>query len=143
MLFTALSFLIRVGAISANCLSGSMLSKVNEFCFTADKICNPCEIDFTGNDESNELATSDVRTSVEKISVLPEPADEYLILSGITRSGELSTKILDIEGRVVKTTLLENDKDTIDTSELQNGVYVLEYQSSAGIGFITILIAHH
>lgn len=131
------------GGMTSNYLSGSILNKVNEFCFMPDKICNPCEIDFIGNEESSELTTTDIKASVDKITVYPQPADNYLILSGITWSGDLSAKILDIEGRVVKTTILENEKDAIDTSELQNGVYVLEYQSSAGKGFITILIAHH
>lgn len=61
----------------------------------------------------------------EAYTIYPNPANDYLTVSlqGIT--GDVSLRIYDLQGRLVKETYLQNLDSNIDVSDLASGVYII------------------
>jgi hypothetical protein len=61
-----------------------------------------------------------------EIVIYPNPADDFIILSGIDKQSQFSVKILDLSGKL----LLESyNEEIIYLDNLNAGIYILEYKS--------------
>jgi hypothetical protein len=67
-------------------------------------------------------------TQVASIQVYPNPASGYFIIDGC-KLGE-SIKLIDLSGKCVLESKVNNNRMTIDISSLNIGVYMLQYQTN-------------
>ena len=79
------------------------------------------------------LATSDL-TSNESFKLFPNPAKDIVHFYDETLKGDVKVEIVDMVGRVVSsaTVKLENNRNSVDTSNLPKGVYVLKFTTDNG-----------
>lgn len=63
-----------------------------------------------------------------KITCYPNPTQDVLYLSGLLEKSKLV--IYDLNGRIVQKTNVSNSLETIDMSNLQNGLYFIEISNS-------------
>lgn len=84
--------------------------------------------EFTAN-----LGVDDVNFSDSKIVVSPNPANDYLIISGLKNAENFS--VYNMLGSKIFGGIIDNDKK-IDIKSLANGVYFLKFENSKTIKFI-------
>lgn len=87
------------------------------------------ELNFYGC-ENTGVITSNNSVIKSKLSVYPNPASQFITIEGVDL---LSIEITNLSGQVVKTILVNNDKQTIDVSGLRNGTYLVRVLSKEGI----------
>ena len=80
---------------------------------------------------NHTLSVEDEREAYN-ISMYPNPAQTNVFFSGL--SGNYSINIYDLSGRVVRS---EFDMSSIDISELQGGVYIVDIRDSQGISIFS------
>jgi transforming growth factor-beta-induced protein len=68
----------------------------------------------------------------KELTVFPNPAKDYIRLSGLTDVNQGTLKIVDVKGAVVLTKNLINLSDFIDISGLDSGSYVLLLNTKKG-----------
>ena len=73
----------------------------------------------------------------EKVSVYPNPANEYFILSS-DQSGQVL--VINASGRVVLTNTIEKGSNNIDVSSLGGGIYFVNGTFEDGSKFTTKII---
>lgn len=77
-------------------------------------------------DEENVPSAS---RGFENMSVYPNPAADYIIISGVSSEME-SVKIFSVQGQLMKD--IENISSEIDVSYLKTGIYIIQLISSEG-----------
>lgn len=76
-------------------------------------------------------SVSDIKQSLDLISIYPNPANEIVTFDGNgTRMEDIA--IFDIKGRMVLSERVESPKTTINVSRLQPGVYLLKVRTQQG-----------
>jgi len=101
------------------------------------EVYNGTAVNFTltGNSSnwgSDTLSTAQFQTP--SMAVYPNPAADFITLSGVTSS--LPLQIIDISGRIVCTALLTSEVSKIDVSHLQSGVYTIQSGTTLKIKFV-------
>ena len=78
---------------------------------------------------ASRMATDPVTTSVQKVDVFPNPANNVvnLNLSGFTGKSDVS--LFDVNGRVVLTRLVSTVNSQLDVSGLPSGIYMLRIKN--------------
>lgn len=76
----------------------------------------------TTNDPIADNLDSSVK---EAYTVYPNPANDYITISLQGIEGDVSLRIYDLQGRLVKETYLENLDSEIDISDLASGLYII------------------
>nr|WP_315247644.1 T9SS type A sorting domain-containing protein [uncultured Flavobacterium sp.] len=79
------------------------------------------------------LGVDDVNFSDAKIVVSPNPANDYLMVSGLKNTENFS--IYNVLGSKIFDGIIDNDKK-IDLKSLSNGVYFLKFENNKTIKFI-------
>jgi len=75
--------------------------------------------------KNNELITDEV-----KFKIYPNPAQNYInIQFDENEYAQKDIRIIDMSGRIIKTAELYSDMETIDISEIQKGLYILEIRT--------------
>ena len=87
---------------------------------------------FKGN-FTTTLGVDDISSSDFKIIVSPNPANDYLIVSGLKNTENFS--IYNMLGLKIFDGIIDNDKK-IDIKSLSNGVYFLKFENNKAIKFI-------
>lgn len=79
------------------------------------------------------LATSDLPSN-ESFKLFPNPAKDIVHFYDETLKGDVKIEIIDMVGRVVssETVKLQNNRNSVDTSSLPKGVYVLKFHTDNG-----------
>ncbi|PWN69139.1 metalloprotease [Chryseobacterium phosphatilyticum] len=91
--------------------------------------------DFTVPTECAALATSEVKSAKEKISIYPNPAkDEFYINFPSNTLGKVSVELYDMSGKLVSSEdkISPDAKKAISTSSLVSGTYMVKVK---GLGF--------
>lgn len=89
------------------------------------------QVDFDGASESSQVIAAVLEkdySSIEKMTLFPMPADEVLHMDGplINSSQPKYVVLYDLQGRIHQQGSLTSN--TIDTSELSNGMYILKIE---------------
>ncbi len=71
---------------------------------------------------SISTGTNDIKNS--NIKIYPNPTNNNINIEGLTKNENNAIQIFDVQGKLVITKTI-NEKGTIDLSELNNGVYVI------------------
>ena len=78
------------------------------------------------------LAVTSIRTYSNdiKVSIFPNPSNDVVFVTA--NGNEYSVSIIDLSGKVVVNTSINESSNTVDVSELGNGVYILSLSSVQG-----------
>ena len=81
-----------------------------------------------------DLNTSEIASN-ESFKLFPNPAKDIVNIYDETLKGDVKVEIVDMVGRVVstETVKMQNNRNTIDTSRLPKGVYVLKFTTEQGV----------
>lgn len=91
--------------------------------------------DFTVPAECETLATQDVALNESSVSLYPNPAkNEVFIKTKDAGQKKVSVSIYDASGRKLSEQMVRTDADSINTSALSNGVYIIKGEG-IGINF--------
>ncbi len=99
---------------------------VEEAIYTADCISHGRIVRGTGNCYTCNPTNLLNSTSDETVSVYPNPTAGTVIIQGIS-SGQV--ELLNLQGQVIKTTVLSGENSIVDLSGLSNGIYIFKIQS--------------
>jgi hypothetical protein len=80
--------------------------------------------DLSGVNESPEL---------QNVNVYPNPADDYITVSGLNSGMNYTAQLVDLSGRVVVSNTITSDNAQLATGELTAGVYLLNITDENGI----------
>jgi hypothetical protein len=80
--------------------------------------------DLSGVNESPEL---------QNVNVYPNPADDYITVSGLNSGMNYTAQLVDLSGRVVVSNTITSDNAQLATGELTAGVYLLNITYENGI----------
>lgn len=78
---------------------------------------------------SNELGVNELQQ--KDFSLFPNPATDYAILK-FTRPIAAKLNILDVNGKLVKSSSFSGDRTQINIDDLESGLYFIEIQSEVG-----------
>jgi len=85
------------------------------------------------------LKANGVNISVEEnqtlssfFSVYPNPANDFLTLDKVNEINIEKIELIDLSGRIVMTSLSNENRSTIDLSSLNSGIYILKVESDNG-----------
>ncbi|MFT6137238.1 MAG: hypothetical protein ACJASM_000359 [Salibacteraceae bacterium] len=78
------------------------------------------------------LAVTSIRTYSNdiKVSIFPNPTNDVVFVTA--NGNEYSVSIIDLSGKVVVNTSINESSNTVDVSELGNGIYILSLSSVKG-----------
>jgi hypothetical protein len=78
------------------------------------------------------LAVTSIRTYSNdiKVSIFPNPSNDVVFVTA--NGNEYSVSIIDLSGKVVVNTSINESSNTVDVSELGNGIYILSLSSVKG-----------
>jgi len=79
----------------------------------------------TGGVVTESLGESLDSNPAESYLVYPNPANDYVRISLQGIRGDVSLRIYDLQGRLVKETMLNSLDSQIDVSDLSKGVYII------------------
>lgn len=82
-------------------------------------------------------ATSVKQTDLNKLRVAPNPAKEFVRLSGLK---DVQLDVYSIEGRRVMSKVLKEEKNRIDISALNPGIYIMKISTAEGNSIVKKLI---
>ncbi len=74
---------------------------------------------------TESLSISENNLDNQKISIYPNPADEFITINGLN-GAENEVSIIDIYGKVVAHSSNITNKDVISTKHLQSGIYIVK-----------------
>jgi len=74
--------------------------------------------------------------STPQFSIYPNPTTDKLTFTSDLTNATLTLDILDINGRLLQTTLCNGSKKVLDVSNLQKGIYILKIHSSQQTNFV-------
>ena len=69
-----------------------------------------------------------------KLVVYPNPANDFITISGLTE--QTSLKIIDVSGRIISNQIISTENSTINTSNLNSGIYFISLYDGRQIKFI-------
>jgi hypothetical protein len=64
------------------------------------------------------------------LSAYPNPASNFITISGITAKGSL--KLISSDGKVLQTKNIGSDNTTIDVTKLNKGIYIILFEGING-----------
>lgn len=86
------------------------------------------------------LGVNNVENGKTEISVYPNPTNNYLKINcGL---GQYVIGMEDVLGNIIKTLALKNKEETIDVSDLPEGIYFVNLKTSEGVFTKKIIIQH-
>jgi hypothetical protein len=77
---------------------------------------------------------------VIQISMRPNPANEWVALSGLPKHSVIS--VLDASGRLVYTEVVTNEQLVLQTASYATGIYLVSIQTERGVYTKKLNIAH-
>ena len=85
------------------------------------------------------IITGDVATPAGRVSIYPNPADQYLIIRGLT--GEITgSHILDMTGRMSPAVLEKHEEGhRTNVDNLTPGIYLLRIQQADGVSQVKFI----
>ena len=83
--------------------------------------------DFTTSIEHGNLINKN------KISVYPNPAQDYIVIANKAKQSVKSIEILDISGKIIKNVIANGAKQTIDIKDLKKGTYFIKFNTDKGV----------
>lgn len=85
----------------------------------------------------NNVSIEEIQNFAE-LTVYPNPAHDFIHISIEARKGEtFHVNIYDLNGRLIKTSAVENGRGKLSISELKQGVYLMKVYDRAGISIGT------
>ena len=94
---------------------------------------------FTCSDAALFLSISDLKINKAEFSVYPNPASEFItITSGLVNDYDID--ILDLLGKKVFSSSLNNDREIIDVSAFKSGQYIIKLSDKTGSVNKTVVI---
>jgi len=89
-------------------------------------------------------SSQNIEKETNFVTVYPNPANEYLTVSGISSKSGIEFSIMDITGKIVKRGLEVNNTSNviIPTSDLNNGIYLLSLHTEGLTTLRRITISH-
>ena len=98
-----------------------------------------CGDPFTCSDAALFLSISDLNINKAEFSVYPNPASEFItITSGLVNDYDID--ILDLLGKKVYSSHLNNDREMIDVSAFKSGQYIIKLSDETGSVNKTVVI---
>lgn len=84
---------------------------------------------------NNILGLEELNADLSNFSIYPNPTkDNFVIdIESQTPRNSLKIKIYNLTGEIIKTNILQHNKQNVDISNLPNGIYYLELSSDASI----------
>ena len=79
-----------------------------------------------------ETGILNVTGDIKELNIFPNPAKDYIRLSGLTEVNEGTLKIIDVNGAVVLSKSVNNLNDLIDISSLNSGSYFIMLETKNG-----------
>jgi hypothetical protein len=106
--------------------SGASFVNNGQTCVGCTSQCLNCNVRREGDFDCSGNGIGDVQEF--NIQFTPNPASEYLMVTGVTLSTKIT--IYDLQGRVLMETELVSD-ETLSLNSLSPGLYMLSYENSA------------
>jgi hypothetical protein len=79
---------------------------------------------------ASRMATEPITTSVQKVDVFPNPANNVVNLNLTGFTGKSDVSLFDVNGRVVLTRLVSTVNSQLDVSALPSGIYMLRIKNA-------------
>ncbi|MDR1763678.1 MAG: T9SS type A sorting domain-containing protein, partial [Dysgonamonadaceae bacterium] len=86
------------------------------------------------------LETAILHPDEVSINVYPNPADDYLTVSGLSKGENI--RIYDLYGRLNLNIQADSEQENIRTADLQEGVYVVEIKKDSAVQRFKIAVRH-
>jgi hypothetical protein len=83
------------------------------------------DIDFDGNENWSPIIFADCESNTSKTEIYPNPATDYIKVSTEIDNQSI-IRIIDLDGREVKTLPLISKQTLVDIKSLVSGVYIFE-----------------
>ena len=74
----------------------------------------------------------DITNENKALSIYPNPATDYVRISGVDYEREANLKVINANGMVVINSMLKSNSDTLNISNLSKGYYVVVVNSGSG-----------
>ena len=76
------------------------------------------------------LSIKTTSENIPKLTLYPNPANGYfkIELNNLAAANSLKINIIDLQGRLVKSKILQNAQQSFETNDLQNGIYIVEVE---------------
>lgn len=83
--------------------------------------------------KNHKIDTSEYTTTVIKkdINIYPIPANDYIVVKNLSKDQFYEYSIFNTNGTMMQIGLVDNNKDYIDVSQLNNGIYLITIQNQA------------
>ena len=90
----------------------------------------------SSKNDPSKLSITEVNSSINKLSIFPNPANNHINLSFSNEVAELYVEVMSLEGKVIKQATFSDIKSTkIDLSTISSGIYIIK---STANGFVEI-----
>jgi len=103
------------------------------------KIGSPCSDSITYLDYINVFPTGLTNMPGMEISLFPNPANEVLTISNPAKT-KATLQLINIQGKVISTTLIDKEKQEIDVSSLTSGIFLARITSDNEVSETSLVI---
>jgi hypothetical protein len=122
------------------------INNPNLTCIQVDNVAYSNAHWSNGKDATASFSTDCGVTSVPDIDklaavkIIPNPANDYVTIDGLNNIQKI--ELINMQGQVVKTILVNDNSSLIDVSSFANGIYQLKLSSSNQAKTMRLVVAH-